>query len=108
MDQLPLEVALLVSKYLSHREKLECALTCHSWCTWFRSNGLFEKVSLHNNLEDSVDFDLEYSPKPHLIHDPRYLAMLRFFQSSNYGKSVLDLSVNVETMGLQYFISLPD
>lgn len=108
MDQLPLEVALLVSKYLSHREKLECALTCHSWCTWFRSNGLFEKVSLHNNLEDSVDVDLEYSPKPHFIHDSRYLTMLRFFQSSNYGKSVLDLSVNVETMGLQYFISLPD
>ncbi|KAL7332054.1 hypothetical protein PS15p_204156 [Mucor circinelloides] len=118
MDQLPLEVALLVSKYLPHREKLECALTCHSWCTWFRSNGLFEKVSLHNDLEDSVDSDLEYFPKPHFIqnseygdfvnNDPRYLTMLRFFQSSNYGKSVLDLSVNVENMELQHFICLPD
>ncbi|CAO3614962.1 unnamed protein product [Mucor fragilis] len=91
MDKLPLEVALLVSNHLSHWEKLECALTCHSWCTWFRVNGLFEKVSLRGAVNED----------PHY-----YLSMLRFFEDT-YGKSALSLSISVATMKLEDFSRLP-
>ncbi|KAK4520264.1 uncharacterized protein ATC70_008397 [Mucor velutinosus] len=94
MNKLPLEVALLVSNHLSHREKQEGALTCRSWCTWFRSNGLFEKVSLHAVTEDSADSHSQYLP------------LLRFFEGT-YGKSVVVLSISVNTMKLEDFARLP-
>lgn len=98
MDKLPLEVTLLVLNHLSLGEKQECAQTCRSWCTYIRSNGLFEKVALHAAVtkEDSTDADSDY-----------YLPMLQFFEDTKYGKSVMDLSINVAVMKLEHFARLP-
>lgn len=95
MDKLPKEIALIISEKLTHREKRECALTCRSWCNWFRKNGLFTKVSLNHEKE------LQNSP------EDVCLPMLEFFQTQNYGQFALELEIKVETMNLENFVRLP-